>query len=126
MQTLPIRSAISPIARPDASLYSAQTIARGQALAKLGACFTCHTVEDGIPLAGGRAIETPFGNVFSTNITPDVATGIGGWSFEAFARAAVQKCVLWSRAPGFFRVPLLPPHGAGTLAASKARTSHAT
>ncbi|MDB5544748.1 MAG: Isoquinoline 1oxidoreductase beta subunit [Hyphomicrobiales bacterium] len=87
VQTLPFRPALSPIARPDASLYSAQTIARGQMLAKLGACFTCHTVEDGAPLAGGLAIETPFGNVYSTNITPDVATGIGAWSFEAFARA---------------------------------------
>src|SRR4051794_17584265 len=87
VHSLPMRGAIAPIARPGASLYSAATIARGEALAKLGACFTCHTVEGGAALAGGRAIATPFGDVYTTNITPDVETGIGSWSFTAFARA---------------------------------------
>jgi nicotinate dehydrogenase subunit B len=83
---LPWRS-IAPIARPDASTYSAATIARGQQLAALGDCAVCHTVAKGAINAGGRAIETPFGIIYSTNITPDIETGIGAWSYPAFERA---------------------------------------
>ena len=42
---------------------------------------------DGILNAGGRPIETPFGTIYSSNITPDVETGIGNWSYPAFERA---------------------------------------
>ncbi|MEH2568102.1 molybdopterin cofactor-binding domain-containing protein [Bradyrhizobium sp. AZCC 2289] len=83
---LPWRS-IAPIARPDASVFSAATIARGQQLAALGDCAVCHTSVNGALNAGGRAIETPFGTITSTNITPDVDTGIGAWSYPAFERA---------------------------------------
>src|SRR6202790_2204859 len=83
---LPWRS-IAPIARPDASVFSAATIERGRQLAALGNCAVCHTVVDGIVNAGGRAIETPFGIIYGTNITPDVETGIGNWSYPAFERA---------------------------------------
>lgn len=79
--------AIAPIARPDASVYSAATIARGGQLAALGNCAECHTTINGVLNAGGRALETPFGTIYSTNITPDVETGIGAWSYPAFARA---------------------------------------
>lgn len=79
--------AIAPIARPDASVYSAATIARGQQLAALGNCAVCHTTAGGATNAGGRAIETPFGTIYSTNITPDAETGIGAWSYPAFERA---------------------------------------
>jgi nicotinate dehydrogenase subunit B len=80
--------AIAPIARPDASVYSAATIARGRQLAALGDCAVCHTAADGGAInAGGRAIETPFGTIYSTNITPDPETGIGAWSYVAFERA---------------------------------------
>ncbi|MGY3239898.1 MULTISPECIES: molybdopterin cofactor-binding domain-containing protein [unclassified Bradyrhizobium] len=79
--------AIAPIARPDASVYSAATIARGEQLAALGNCAECHTSPSGLPNAGGRALETPFGTIYSTNITPDVQTGIGAWSYPAFERA---------------------------------------
>src|SRR5689334_9894944 len=79
--------AIAPIARPDPSVYSAATIARGQQLAALGNCAECHTTLNGALNAGGRALETPFGTIYSTNITPDVETGIGAWSFPAFERA---------------------------------------
>src|SRR5207302_1983848 len=75
------------IARPDASVYSAATIARGQQLAALGDCAVCHTSANGILNAGGRALETPFGTIYSTNITPDLETGIGAWSYPAFERA---------------------------------------
>jgi len=83
---MPWRS-IAPIAQPDASTYSAATIARGQQLAALGDCGVCHTVANGAVNAGGRAIETPFGTIYSTNITPDSETGIGSWSYPAFERA---------------------------------------
>jgi len=83
----PIRSAIAPIARPDPAAYSAATIAMGRALAALGGCATCHTAKDGMLYAGGRPLQTPFGIVMTTNITPDPDTGIGNWSFPAFERA---------------------------------------
>jgi nicotinate dehydrogenase subunit B len=83
---LPWRS-IAPIARPDASTYSEATIARGRQLAALGDCAVCHTNANGAVNAGGRAIETPFGTVYGTNITPDPETGIGSWSYPAFERA---------------------------------------
>ena len=83
---LPWRS-IAPIARPDASVYSAATIARGRQLAALGDCAVCHTAVNGVINAGGRALETPFGIIYSTNITPDAETGIGAWSYPAFERA---------------------------------------
>ena len=79
--------AIAPIARPDASVYSAATIARGQQLAALGDCAVCHTAANGILNAGGRPLQTPFGTIYATNITPDVETGIGAWSYPAFERA---------------------------------------
>src|SRR5205807_9153064 len=56
-------------------------------LAALGNCAVCHTEPNGVINAGGRAIETPFGVIYSTNITPDPTTGIGAWSYPAFERA---------------------------------------
>ena len=79
--------AIAPISPPDPSVYSAATIARGEQLAALGNCAVCHTSDGGITNAGGRALETPFGIIYATNITPDVKTGIGAWSYPAFERA---------------------------------------
>jgi len=79
--------AIPPIARPDAAVFSAATIARGQQLAALGDCAVCHTSANGILNAGGKPLATPFGTIYSTNITPDVETGIGAWSYPAFERA---------------------------------------
>ncbi len=79
--------AIAPIAPPDASVYSAVTIERGRQLAALGNCVVCHTRDGGPSNGGGRMLETPFGIVYSTNITPDLETGIGAWSYPAFERA---------------------------------------
>jgi nicotinate dehydrogenase subunit B len=62
-------------------------IERGRQLAAIGNCVHCHSADGGAPLAGGRAVETPFGTVVSTNITPDPEHGIGRWSFSAFQRA---------------------------------------
>ena len=66
---------------------SAATLERGRQLAAAGDCAVCHTASEGATNAGGLAMATPFGTLYSTNITPDVATGIGNWSFTAFDRA---------------------------------------
>ncbi|WP_350494909.1 cytochrome c [Neopusillimonas aromaticivorans] len=77
----------SPIPAIDTSIYSAAAIERGRLVALAGDCMVCHTADDGTPNAGGRPLETPFGTVYSTNITPDRKTGIGSWSYAAFERA---------------------------------------
>jgi thiosulfate dehydrogenase len=59
----------------------------GEYLAHLGDCIACHTAKDGKSMAGGLGLNTPFGVVYSTNITPDVKNGIGRYSFEQFDRA---------------------------------------
>jgi mono/diheme cytochrome c family protein len=64
-----------------------EQIERGSYLARVGNCAHCHTARDGLPYAGGRAIDTPFGQVLSTNITPDRLAGIGTWSAQDFWRA---------------------------------------
>jgi mono/diheme cytochrome c family protein len=66
---------------------AAGMVQRGAYLAKAGNCAACHTVRGGAAFAGGKGIETPFGTVFATNITPDVETGIGRWSPDHFWRA---------------------------------------
>jgi mono/diheme cytochrome c family protein len=63
------------------------TLQRGAYLAKLGNCAACHTARGGAEFAGGKAIHTPFGAVYTSNLTPDIATGLGRWSAEAFYRA---------------------------------------
>ena len=83
-------SAIAPARLPGADVFSAAQIERGRLLAAAGNCAVCHTAADGAVNAGGRPIETPFGTVWSTNITPDGETGIGTWSFAAFERAMRQ------------------------------------
>jgi mono/diheme cytochrome c family protein len=62
-------------------------VAKGEALAGGGYCAECHTVKGGQKFAGGYAMPTPFGVLYSTNITPDPQNGIGTWSEAAFARA---------------------------------------
>jgi len=81
------RSEIAPVRFTASSAYSAETIERGRMLASLGNCVGCHTVEGEAPFAGGRPVHTPFGTVYSTNLTPDAETGLGQWSFSAFQRA---------------------------------------
>ena len=82
---LAYRPAIAEVTQPQA--FAPQLVAQGQVLAAGGYCATCHTIRGGQPYAGGYAMKTGFGTIYSTNITPDLKTGIGGWSEEAFARA---------------------------------------
>ena len=65
-------------------------VKRGEDLAHLGDCVACHTARDGKPMAGGLAMQTPFGILYSTNITPDSKTGIGGYTYGEFNRAMRQ------------------------------------
>jgi mono/diheme cytochrome c family protein len=81
------RPAIDPVRRPAAQSFDPALVKRGGELAALGNCATCHTPPGGRPFAGGLAVPTPFGTIYSTNITPDEATGIGTWSEAAFRRA---------------------------------------
>mgnify|MGYP001168690616 CR=1 FL=1 len=62
-------------------------IMRGRYLTMAGDCLGCHTPEGAKPFSGGRGIETPFGVIYSPNITPDRETGIGAWTDEQFYRA---------------------------------------
>jgi mono/diheme cytochrome c family protein len=84
---LAYRSAIPPITPPVASAFAPDVVAKGEMLAGAGYCATCHTAKGGQPYAGGYAMVTPFGTIYSTNITPDPDTGIGNWSEQAFRRA---------------------------------------
>jgi mono/diheme cytochrome c family protein len=81
------RPAIAAIDPPAKSNFADDLIARGKVLAGAGYCAVCHTRAGGQPFAGGLGVKTPFGTVYSTNITPDPETGIGSWSLEAFTRA---------------------------------------
>jgi mono/diheme cytochrome c family protein len=81
------RPAIAPIDPPAKASFSAELIAKGEVLAGAGYCAVCHTRQGGQLFAGGYPMPTPFGTIYSTNITPEPETGIGRWSLEAFTRA---------------------------------------
>jgi len=66
---------------------SAETIGHGKELVEAGDCASCHTADPSKPFAGGKRIDTPFGGIYSPNLTPDRETGIGGWSDGDFSRA---------------------------------------
>src|SRR6185503_8975073 len=78
---------VPPSAAPARASFDRALIAKGAQLAAIGNCQVCHTAAGGKSFAGGRPLETPFGTMYGTNITPDPDTGIGGWSEEAFSRA---------------------------------------
>jgi mono/diheme cytochrome c family protein len=81
------RAAIDPVRRPAPASFDPALVKRGGELAAIGNCHTCHTAPGGRDFAGGLGVPTPFGTIYSTNITPDDGTGIGTWSEEAFRRA---------------------------------------
>ena len=73
--------------RSESPLATAGDVRKGEYLVRAGDCVACHTVQGGRPYTGGRAIPTPFGTLYSSNITPDADTGIGKWSADEFWRA---------------------------------------
>ena len=81
------RPAIEPIDPPAARSFDPALVKRGRDLAAIGNCSDCHTTPGGKAFAGGLPVPTPFGAIYSSNITPDPQTGIGRWSEAAFQRA---------------------------------------
>jgi len=84
---LAYRPAIPPINPPARESFAPELVAKGEALAAAGFCSECHTAKGGAKFAGGYPMQTPFGVIYSTNITPDPETGIGAWSEAAFSRS---------------------------------------
>jgi mono/diheme cytochrome c family protein len=84
-------SAITPaglLAKPfDDYTPNAAQLRRGQYLVAAGDCLSCHLREGGEPFAGGLGLNTPFGAIYTSNITPDRQTGIGAWTSDQFYRA---------------------------------------
>ncbi len=81
------RPAIAAIEPPSPQSFDAALVKRGRDLAAIGNCSDCHTLRGGKSFAGGLPVPTPFGTIYSSNITPDPDTGIGRWSEAAFRRA---------------------------------------
>ncbi|WP_158671078.1 c-type cytochrome [Bradyrhizobium guangdongense] len=65
----------------------AEKLRHGQDLMRAGDCVSCHMRKGGEPLSGGLGLKTPFGIIYSSNITPDLETGIGRWTPDQFYRA---------------------------------------
>ncbi len=81
----------SPIAGPKSATDLA---ARGEYLSQVAHCNACHTADNGAAFAGNRPMGTPFGTLYTSNITPDPTTGIGNWSekdFEGALRRGIGK-----------------------------------
>jgi len=87
-----------------ADLANADIVKRGEYLARAADCMVCHTTQDGAEYAGGLAFPTPFGTLYSTNITPDKETGIGNYTDQDFLNA-VQRGV---RPDGAHLYPAMP------------------
>jgi mono/diheme cytochrome c family protein len=81
------RSGPAASATSESRSFDSALVARGAQLSAIGNCASCHTQRGGKPFAGGRPLKTPFGTLYSTNITPDVDTGIGAWAEADFLRA---------------------------------------
>lgn len=80
-------SEIAAVTVSDPKSLDPAIVAKGAALASIGSCAVCHTQPGGKAFAGGYPVETPFGTIYGSNITPDPETGIGSWSQAAFRRA---------------------------------------
>lgn len=86
-QLPPVPQPTTPRAAGNANPAAGGVIARGQYLTRAADCIACHTAPGGQPYAGGVPFATPFGTIYSPNITPDRATGIGAWTDAQFLRA---------------------------------------
>jgi mono/diheme cytochrome c family protein len=90
--------------RAEQAETEASLVSRGEHLARIGDCVACHTAPGGKPFAGGLAIESDLGQIFSTNITPDKQSGIGSYSEAQFAAALRDG----KRADGANLYPAMP------------------
>ena len=73
-------------AKAQSAPASKELVQRGVYLAHAGDCAACHTAQGGKPYAGGAPIATPLGVIYSTNITPDLETGIGHYNINNFVK----------------------------------------
>ncbi len=100
---------------------SAETTQHGAYLARIGGCITCHTAKGGEPLAGGRRIDTPFGPVFSSNLTPSTSHGIGLWTLNDF-----EQALKWGRSrSGRLLLPAFPYNHTSVLTSSDVQALYA-
>ncbi len=83
----PVTATKTPDKKPDKLPDAMAPVTRGAYLARAGNCMACHTTRGGAAYAGGRAIDTPFGTVYSSNLTSDAANGLGTWTAEHFWQA---------------------------------------
>ncbi|MGA7814543.1 MAG: cytochrome c, partial [Caballeronia sp.] len=74
---------VAPVVKPD-KLTNADLVKRGEYLTRAGDCAACHTADKSRPFAGGLPITTPFGTIYTPNITSDPDTGIGRWTDADF------------------------------------------
>jgi mono/diheme cytochrome c family protein len=81
------RPGIAEVDPPSPERFDQTLVKRGRDLVAIGNCSTCHTRRGGKDFAGDLPVPTPFGTIYSSNITPDADTGIGRWSETAFRRA---------------------------------------
>jgi alcohol dehydrogenase (quinone), cytochrome c subunit len=86
-----------------APVRSADLIARGAYLAKLGDCAACHSIPARPPFSGGLRMGTPIGAIYSTNITPDASYGIGRFTLADF-----DKALRYGVADGHSLYPAMP------------------
>lgn len=92
----------------------------GEYAMRLADCSACHTAEGGAPFAGGRPIDSPLGVIYSANITPDVNTGIGGYTLDQF-RAALYDGI---RRDGAHIYPAMPYDNYRLLSETDVRALH--
>src|SRR3954469_6184250 len=78
---------MAAVARPEPGSLDKALVARGRLPANYGHCPASHPRPDGPPFAGNFPLKTPFGTIYTSNITPDAETGMGTWSGEAFRRS---------------------------------------
>ncbi len=96
-------------------------IARGAYIARLGDCVACHSAPGGTPYAGGRAIVSDLGTIFSTNITPDPKNGIGAYTESQFSDAVRHG----TRADGAHLYPAMPYPSYGKISDEDMRALYA-
>ena len=77
-------SPVAAVAQQATPPDNASALAKGEYLARAGDCIACHTAPEGKLFAGGLAMMTPFGTLYTSNITPDPQTGIGTWTSDQF------------------------------------------
>ncbi len=94
---------------PQVDITDPKLIEKGEYYARVADCVACHTAPGGKPFAGGLGMQTPMGAIYSTNITPDPATGIGNYSYADFERA-VRRGVRPEAMYAYFMSAVTPVH----------------